>query len=207
MPELILYLEPCFEFKHCVEQFLNLCKTKYGSTTANKYGCHVTMTGFFTVVDEHAQTIQQCIDQTLHEFKLPALTFLPQVDCKSLLVRDSNDCPVHLLLPVAVPEKYLEAMATLVERCQSMVKLRPKKINHISLAYWDEPDATREQQRRWEELKSKNIFQQVQKEADTYFASVKKPRSWDVVLYKRLIKGNLVDQTHLFEESKRWSCI
>jgi hypothetical protein len=205
--ELILYLEPCLVFKQSVEQFLDQCKIKFGSTTANKYGCHVTMTGFFTVTDKQEQTaIQQYIDQTLSEFKLPTLTLSPQVDCKSVLVHDSNGCPVHLLLPVTVPEKYLDAMVTLAERCQHIVKLRLKKINHISLAYWDEPEATKEQQQHWEELKRKNLFEQIQKEAEEYLAATEKPQSWDIVLYKRVTKGSLVDETHLFEELSRWHC-
>jgi hypothetical protein len=164
------------------------------------------MVGFFTVANIHEQTaIQQYIDQALCEFQLPTLTLSPQVDCKSVLVYDSNNCPVHLLLPVTVPKKYLEAMTTLAERCQHVVKLRLKKINHISLAYWDEPEATNEQQQHWEELTNKNLFQQIQNEADDYFASVKKPQSWDIVLYKRVTKGSRVDETHLFEEISRWT--
>ncbi|KAF1801563.1 hypothetical protein V8B55DRAFT_1471942 [Mucor lusitanicus] len=202
--ELIVYLEPPAEFKHQVEHFLDSCKAKYGPTTANKYGCHITMTGFFNADTKDDQMrVKQLLEaslQVIREAPTP-----PQVEQKSLLVRDkTTQEPVHLLLPISVPDHFHVAMENLSQTLASIATLRLKKINHISLAYWDEAEATQEQQEHWRHAIEHGLFENIQHDADAYFADVKDPLYWDVVLYQRVQKGNLVGEAHVFRELDRW---
>lgn len=203
--ELIVYLEPSTKFKHQVEHFLDSCKAKYGPTTANKYGCHITMTGFFAVHTENDQMqVQQLLDaslQDIHKASPP-----PQVERKSLLVKDKTaQQPVHLLLPISVSEGFHVALENLSRKCANIATLRLKKVNHISLAYWDEPEDTQEQQERWRlAVAEQRLFENIQDDADRYFGGVHDPLYWDVVLYQRVQKGNLVGESHVFRELSRW---
>ncbi|GAN07666.1 hypothetical protein MAM1_0171c07168 [Mucor ambiguus] len=202
--DLIVYLEPSAEFKQQVEHFLDSCKAKYGPTTANKYGCHITMTGFFNVSTEDDQMrVKQLLDASLQDIHEAST---PQIERKSLLVRDrTTQRPIHLLLPLSVPADFHVAMENLSRKCASIATLRLKKINHISLAYWDEPEATQEQQEHWRlAITEQGLFENIQHDADEYFGDVNDSLYWDVVLYQRVQKGNLVGESHVFRELSRW---
>lgn len=197
--ELIIYLEPSSEFKKQVEIFLKQTEATSGWTTANKYGCHITMAGFFRVDD--SQEIKKRIDESLKGIEF---TTIPQVN-KPLLVYDKNsNLPVHLLLPVTLTDSHKAAISIIAEKCRQIVLLRLKKVNHISLAYWDEENATPIQTSMWQESVSSGIFDKMKQSADTYFQDVISPRNWDIVLYERVFKGSLVGQHHVFKELGRW---
>lgn len=199
--ELIIYLEPCSQFGQAVGDFLREAEVHFGPTTANKYGCHITITGFFNVKDSNEQNeIQHLLDEQLQNFK----SATPQINMQSLLVRDDNGLPKHLLLPVTAPQEYHTAMSNLAEKCKDIVQLRIKKINHISLAYWNEPEADNAQETKWKEEVRNGAFDKIQQAANVYFQDLPDPCPWDVVLYKRVSKGNLVGQRHVFEELGRW---
>ncbi|KAI8080788.1 uncharacterized protein B0P05DRAFT_586657 [Gilbertella persicaria] len=188
MRELILYLEPPVGFKQHVNSFLDMSKDKFGFTTANRYNCHVSMSGFFTVTDREQEVVQKAIEKVMD--KLPMV----QVQLTPLLVY-TNDKPSHLLLPVVAPSFVHTMMASIAQECQDIVKLRLKKINHISLAYWNE------QQKEWNPI----VLKDIKKEADAWFKQTKEPKdTWDIVLYRRTKKSEEIGQPHVFEELKRW---
>lgn len=195
--ELIIYLEPNIEFKNKVEEFLKNIKE---ITTAIKYGCHVSMTGFFHV--KQSTEFKEILDRVLNDYKFT--DNVPQVDLKPLLVKKEN-VPIHLLLPVTFTDDYKRVMSILAEKCKEMVTLRLKRIDHISLAYWDEPNATLTQKSHWQTLVDQGIFDKIKQDADIYFQQVDSPNHWDVVLYERVLKGDLVGQVHEFKELGRWS--
>lgn len=198
--ELIIYLEPSSDFKERVDNFLKETETTLGWTTANKYGCHVTMAGFFRVKD--SQEIKNEMDKVLNA---TLFTVTPQVG-KPLLIHDEKThIPVHLLLPITLTDQYKAAMVRIAETCKHIVLLRLKNINHISLAYWDEEKATSIQQSQWQDLVSNGLFDKMKKLADTYFQEdMGGPCNWDIVLYERVFKGDLVGQQHIFKELGGW---
>lgn len=205
--ELIIYLEPSRAFTHNVESFLNKIEEKYGPTTANKYGCHISMTGFFSVEAEKVEEMRNILDDVITSSGNFRSKFdVPQINLMSLVAIDSvTQLPKHLILPVITPDVYVTTMKKVSQVFEHIVRLRLKKINHISLAYWDEPQATPEQQREWEEKVSNGIFDKIKEDADVYFKNAEAPSSWDVVLYKRVYKGDFVGQRHVFQELCRWS--
>lgn len=192
--ELIIYLEPNLEFKETVQEFLNSIKKP---TTAIKYGCHISMTGFFYV--EQDQEFKMLLDEILKHFKFSD-TVLPKVNLNPLLVKNGD----HLLLQVTDTDDYKNLMSILAEKCKEMVTLRLKRVDHISLAYWDEPNATPKQQIEWKESVDQGVFDEIKQEADIYFQQVDSSVHWDVVLYERVSKGLLVGQAHVFKELARW---
>lgn len=198
--ELIIYLEPSLDFKEQVETFLKQSETDFGWTTANKYGCHITMAGFFRVED--SEEIKRIVDQVLNGMKF---TIIPHVNLNPLLVHnEKTNLPVHLLLPVTSTDDYRTVLSMIAEKCKQIVLLRLKKANHISLAYWDEEKATPIQQNQWQKSVSNGVFDKIKQVADTYFQHVVSPRKWDIVLYERVLKGDLVGQHHVFKELGRW---
>lgn len=202
--ELIVYLEPNEEFKQYVEHFLTEMEHKYGSTTANKYGCHTSMTGFFHIQDEddRVNKIIEFLNMDTIYFRSRKDTATPQIDFNSIIVYDkSTNTPKHLLLPLKAPQIYHDVM----DKLSKVVPIiRVKRIDHISLAYWDEPQATTDQKNDWEERKRSQIFENMKREADIYFKDTKSPLGWDIVLYERVYKGVLVGQRHEFKELGRW---
>ncbi|KAI8095512.1 hypothetical protein BDF21DRAFT_457803 [Thamnidium elegans] len=194
--ELIIYLEPNLEFKESVQEFLNSIKE---TTTAIKYGCHISMTGFFYLEQDQDQELKFLLDNILRNFKI-SVKVPPLVNLNPLLVKKQD----HLLLQVTNTDDYKNAISSLAEKCKEIVTLRLKRMDHISLAYWDEPNATPKQQMQWKVSMDQGIFDKIKQEADIYFQQVDSPVHWDVVLYERVSKGLLVGQAHIFKELDRW---
>ena len=202
MVELIVYLEPSVSFKHQVETFVKQCDDKYGKTTASKYGCHITMTGFFHIEKEKTQAVVDLFNTTA---KNQYSKHVPHVLTEALIAMDANSQPKHVLMPVTTPDIYHQVMKSLSEKCKPLVNLRLKKINHISLAYFDEPNATINQQNDWQQRVFDGVFEKIKHDADIYFKHIDQPSDWHVVLYKRVYKGESVGESHIFQELNRWS--
>lgn len=200
MVELIVYLEPNLEFKTSVENFLKSVKE---TNTAVKYGCHISMTGFFHVNEEETITVKELLDVVLDQFN-NTVDQIPIVNLNALVIKKEN-IPVHLLLPVTGTDDYKRFMSVFAEKSKETVTLRLKRIDHISLAYWDEPNATPTEQSQWKEYVEQGLFDKLKEQADIYFQKVKPPTHWDIALYKRVVKGELVGQEHIFQELGRWS--
>ncbi|KAI9260106.1 hypothetical protein EDC94DRAFT_660396 [Helicostylum pulchrum] len=195
--ELIIYLEPNLKFKESVQEFLNSITET--TTTAIKYGCHISMTGFF-YVEQQDQEFKMLLDSILKNYKFSDKVVRPKVNLNPLLVKNKD----HLLLQVTDTDDYKNVMSILAEKCREMVTLRLKRVDHISLAYWDEPNATPKQQMQWKESVDQGIFDKIKQEAAIYFQQVDSPVHWDIVLYERVSKGLLVGQAHVFKELARW---
>lgn len=199
--ELIIYLEPSKEVKQSVELFLTEMEQKYGSTTANKYSCHTSMTGFFRIEEDQVNEIIEFLNKdTIHFRSRKDAT--PQINFNSIIAYDkSTNTPKHLLLPIKAPQIYHDMM----DKLSKVVPfIRVKRIDHISLAYWDEPQATTDQREDWEERNKSQIFDNMKRDADIYFKDTKNPLQWDIVLYERVYKGVLIGQHHEFKELGRW---
>jgi hypothetical protein len=113
----------------------------------------------------------------------------------------------HLLLPVTVPaclHDRLTQCANDINKAMS-VHIRSKRMDHISLAYWDEPQATPLETDAWlawcngpemETMKQEMMYQlESIDDSDT---------SWAIVLYERIHQGAAVGEKHQFQELSRW---
>jgi hypothetical protein len=187
--ELIIYLEPnenCALLKS-VNAFLK--NDQYMLTTAGRYSCHCSMTGFFhcpNAVDVQS-ILGDCIKKGMGEVKL-------------LPVLIAKETP-HLLLPVEAPRPYRAAIELFAHKMRSQfgVKVRPKRIDHISLAYYDETDGYQ----GWLEAVHNGLLNDMKESAMTSIP-ISGQTNWDVVLLRRIHKGVNQGEMHQFEELARW---
>ncbi|KAI8139523.1 hypothetical protein BJV82DRAFT_245843 [Fennellomyces sp. T-0311] len=216
--ELILYLEPMHgsPFRIHVDNFIENSRMRFHFTTACKYDCHSSMTGFFSVQQNDLQQIIDTLNTIIHSKSTLLGRDTPKVKTTPLLVRKAtaiidqgtqqprviNEFPVHLLLPLAAPEPYHKVVSEFAEKYPA---IRPKAINHISLGYWDEPHATPEQNAKWNRLVLEDrLMERMYEAARETFRNDISPNEWDIVLYERTLKGVNVGNRHEFMERGRW---
>ncbi|KAI7883503.1 hypothetical protein K492DRAFT_205323 [Lichtheimia hyalospora FSU 10163] len=222
--ELILYLEPAptSAFRHHVDSFIQSTRVPPAVSTACKYHCHISMTGFFRIPKEALSVVMTTLDHLLQadstmntlltKHEPPHIHGDPVLVKKSITLCDPisgqeqtiNQMPVHLLLSITVPSIYHH----IVNELASCVNgIRPKAINHISLAYWDEPDESSDLQSIWNRrVLEDGVMDDMYRFACEEFSNMdfESAIEWDVVLYERTSKSTRAGVPHVFEEKKRW---
>ncbi|KAJ8659366.1 hypothetical protein O0I10_004726 [Lichtheimia ornata] len=226
--ELILYLEPAptSPFRHHVDSFIQSTRVPPAVSTACKYHCHVSMTGFFHVPKDTLPFVITTLDHLLKKDPTTMTTSNtlltkhdpPYIHKDPVLVRNStiihnpatgeeqtiNQMPVHLLLSITVPPIYHEIVNELACRIKG---IRAKAINHISLAYWDEPGESRDLQSVWNRrVLEDGMMDDMYRRACEEFGKSDFERAidWDIVLYQRTSKSTRAGVPHAFVEKKRW---
>ncbi|KNC98426.1 uncharacterized protein SPPG_06130 [Spizellomyces punctatus DAOM BR117] len=206
-PQLIVHLEPIpsSPLYALLQQFHTVSSQKYGSTDAHAYHPHVSLTGFWQMSlpsthHQHADPYCANLVQSCLNDRLPPLVLHPP------LIPDTKLC---LILPISPPKEYIALSKSITqnfESCDRFVnRMRPKAVNHISLAYFaPTQDVSEEEQRR--------IVHGMKEVADQVFGkwfdgrpSVLVPE-WDVVYYEltREAKEPLKGEQHEFKEIGRW---
>ncbi|KAH8554524.1 hypothetical protein BGW37DRAFT_546541 [Umbelopsis sp. PMI_123] len=159
-------------------------------TTASRYECHCSMTGFFRCdsVERAADLLGDCIQGDLGH-----------VQVKHGLI--AKETP-HLLLPVQAPRPYHAVIELFVHKMASQqdVKVRPKRIDHISLAYHDEPNG----QLEWTRAVNNGLLIRMQEEAATTI-ELSGATSWNIVLLERTSKGSGQGEKHGFRKIRQWN--
>lgn len=180
------------------------------------------MTGFFHVPKETLSSVITTLDHILQpdpnmdtlltKHDPPHIHKDPVLVKKSMTIYDPatnqeqtiNQMPVHLLLSITVPPIYHHVVNELASRVHG---IRPKAINHISLAYWDEPDESRELQSIWNRrVLEDGVMDNMHRLAREEFSKIDSESAidWDIVLYERTSKSTRAGVPHVFAEKKRW---
>lgn len=191
--ELIVYLEPHADSKLAqgVDSFLKDAGHRFLHNTASRYDCHCSMTGFFHYPDatDVADVLNSCLPQT----------GLGRVEVKQALI--AKETP-HLLLPVQAPRAYHKVVELFAHKMwtQFHTQVRPKRIDHISLAYYDEPQGRED----WNKVVESGLLIDMKELAMTTI-EISQQTNWDIVLLRRTCKGAGQGQKHKFKLIRRWN--
>ncbi|KAI9233464.1 MAG: hypothetical protein BYD32DRAFT_425830 [Podila humilis] len=217
--ELILYLEPrpTSELGSQLHQFFTHSHTapwgKHTNNEALKYPPHITMVGFFNAPSECAST---CSIEQIVAFLDQATTQIcsQQHTLVEGLIRPSR---TSLLLAV----QPASTLTDLVQRWAAQfpdLGLRCKKINHLSLSYWDDdhtvPEAELQAREEWVDRAQTlavaacpwlTELENVEKKEEATRISREHASEWDVVLYE--IEGRVRSRSAEYPlvEVKRWA--
>ncbi|CAG8461602.1 25697_t:CDS:2 [Dentiscutata erythropus] len=217
----ILYLEPTHssQFYQSILKFYDQSLKLFGPNNAHQYDPHISMTGFFTLYDNQ-RIINGNIDADYENSKeyISAYKKLDQIIqfinnflnnnhnityplVKDIIISMSNS----LLISVQVCQEMLDLVNQLsqlsFDESNSNVLLdnstktiiRPKQINHFSLAYSDG-------------LLSKNTMKNLESMANKIivFDEVKQQEcGWDIVLYEKIHHSTKLEEKHVLKEIKR----
>lgn len=209
MHELIVYLEPnrACALRQCLDHFLLELAPRFYLSTAIKYPPHVSVTGFFKVNNQ----LELNSILAAYEGVLSSASDHPTASLTPLLA-PTNPPPTelsskHLLLPVTVPACLYDLLthcAHDINKTMS-VHIRPKRMDHISLAYWDEPQASPLETDAWLAWCNGPEMETMKQDLMRQLGSIdNSDTSWSIVIYERIHQGAAVGEKHQFQELSRW---
>ncbi|KAI8097290.1 uncharacterized protein BX664DRAFT_326041 [Halteromyces radiatus] len=230
--------------QQCLNNILEKVAPEYYLSTATKYPVHISVTGFFTVdtmadVDFIKDTYHNILTSkfpsgehtpsTIFINSAPLLVSTPAQGVQHQQQEEEGEdrkshalSSKHLLLPVEIPKEHHERLM----KCAQIINnhyynngkgnmmIRSKRIDHISLAYWDEPNATEFETNQWLQWSNgsqvgimiQDIINRLKDllddDTDKYIAT--NLTAWDIVLYERTFKGTHIGERHRFKEIARW---
>ncbi|KAI7830454.1 hypothetical protein BC939DRAFT_525652 [Gamsiella multidivaricata] len=189
--ELILYLEPA-RFSTLWTQlqsfFLASQSQPWSENEAARYPAHVTMVRFFddpsptTTTTTTKDRLIEYLGQHIHQISLASAPS-SRVKLRGLL----RPRPDLLLIAIEPPTELLDMMQAWKDAFPEL-ELRLKKINHLSLCYWDEQETQRkritakemDQRVEWTDRATGMVQECIpMSQADTPGVN----ESWDIVLY------------------------
>lgn len=217
--ELILYLEPrpTSELGSQLHQFFTHSHTapwgKHTNNEALKYPPHITMVGFFNAPSaEYAPTCS--IEQIVAFLDQATQICSQQQTIVEGLIRPSRSSLLLIVQPAST-------LTDLIQRWAAQfpdLGLRCKKINHLSLSYWDDdhtvPEADLQAREEWvDQAQALAVaacpwlveLEAIEKQDEAARISREHASEWDVVLYE--IEGRVRSQSAEYPlvEVKRWA--
>ncbi|KAI9028994.1 hypothetical protein CLU79DRAFT_832370 [Phycomyces nitens] len=209
--ELIVYLEPTHSSSlwKTVNEFIHSTTNQFYTTTASRYSCHATMTGFFKVESQDPIAAIKHISNILENVQSYFKKGFARAETRATVVKSTghhlDQVKGHLLLPVTASSHYHQGIKAFAEQCKEYgIHVRTKPINHISLAYWDEPGVPEHKNEEWQRLITKeHLLERMESVVNGMLKEVSNPADWDIVLYERVVKGNAIGEMHQFVECMR----
>ncbi|KAF0416335.1 hypothetical protein F8M41_007471 [Gigaspora margarita] len=220
----ILYLEPSHssQFYQSILKFYDQSLKLVGPNNAHQYDPHISMTGFFTLYDSQ-RIINNCNIDENHEY-ISAYKKLDQIIqfidnflnnnhnityplVKNIIFSNSK----NLLIPLQVCQEMLDLVNQLSQLSfdesnsnsnilakdnSTKTIIRPKAINHLSLAYYEDGFFSNNTMKNLESMANKFIV----------FDEVKEQKcGWDIVIYEKIHHSIRIEEKHVFREIKRWN--
>lgn len=242
--ELILYLEPSAQssLRTQTESFFHASRSQpFAGNEALRYMIHSTMLGFFNKPASGANALQEYLDGSIAQIKhqLALQPFFThgslhqqhqqqQTKPAVLIQGFVRPNPESLLIALLPSDELLSLVASLTAQFPEL-GLRPKRINHLSLCYWDESDMVRrgfmsdleKKQRQewtdhaqtlaWETIPMLRtnpspqphpaLGQEQHQQPAQFFLN----ESWDIVLYEIYSRDKSNDLPYPLQELKRWT--
>jgi len=189
----IIYLEPSptSELTKSIKTFYRLSRLKCGPNEAHMYHPHCSMTGFLSLKPHQFPLVISTITKNLNSW-LPVYEHFPSPNIASVSANSSR-----VVLKLDVPPFYHALVSNLVEVVAPFTRLRPKSLNHISLAYLNK------------HVKTSSEFSKIDIDTLTELAHntvvLDAPVAWDIVLYEQTYKSKDLFLPHKFREILRRS--
>ena len=251
--ELILYLEPSAQSSLCTQtrSFFHASRSQpFARNEALRYPVHCTMLGFFdkpssassspSGVDSLKEYLDRSIAQIQHQLSLQPFVPGPQAQQKQhqehqeqkkpavLIQGFVRPGPETLLISLLPSDELLALVASLTAHFPEL-GLRPKRINHLSLCYWDESEMVRrgslsdlekKQRQEWTDYAQTLAWEAIpmlrtdpipQPHAEQGQEQRQQPsqhflnESWDIVLYEIHGRDKSNDLPYPLQELKRWT--
>ncbi|CAI2165983.1 14605_t:CDS:1 [Funneliformis geosporum] len=195
----ILYLEPSktSKFYKSIQNFFDQTLKLYGPNEALQYPPHCSMTGFFILQDDIQRKINQIIE-LIDLFLESHKNEISNSSYAAIQLKDIICISARLLISLQVYQP-LHQLVQLISNLDS--NIRPKRIDHISLAYCSNSFAECRQK-----LNNNDIMQNMLEFARELieFDEANGGGSWDIVFYENLKLSQKLDEQHIFREIKRW---
>ncbi|CAG8492495.1 1492_t:CDS:1 [Funneliformis caledonium] len=194
----ILYLEPSktSKFYKSIQNYFDQTLKLYGPNEAHQYPPHCSMTGFFILKDDIQRKLNQIIELIDHFLE----SHKHEISNGSIQLKDIICSPASLLISLQVCQP-LHQLVQLISHLDS--NIRPKRIDHISLAYCSNSFVECQQK-----LNNKDRMQSMLDMARELieFDEVNDGNcgSWDIVFYENLKRSQKLNEQHIFRAIKRW---
>ncbi|ORX72333.1 hypothetical protein DL89DRAFT_265923 [Linderina pennispora] len=203
--KVIIYLEPrrSSALYLAIEEFFRASAELVGYTEAHQYHPHISMTGFIDLDDSNGasgHTVSR-IACALHR-RAKSLVGRGVVPC-ARTINTMHDYPHHgthkVELVLDTPQVFREIIAEVQQ--EACPHIRPKRIGHISLAYYNK------------HVKTANMMSDEQAErldalarSFLYNPDIFDPARnlWDIAFYELAYKSPVLDVPHKFNEIARW---
>ncbi|KAI9103811.1 hypothetical protein DFS34DRAFT_645863 [Phlyctochytrium arcticum] len=218
--ELIVYLEPtpANPLHNPLIEFFAATKTHFGHTSAHAYHVHCSITGFFNISFRDDECVRDVIQMALNADRLEnegPIVYPPLIPLNN---------PEVVILPLRPSDRlvdFAKRIGSYAEDSDNMVVtsfVRPKRCDHISLAYFSPSDleavsaSTSVLNDHNERCRQINLIHDM---ANKLLGSLWRGSDgtqgaqfpgWDTVLYERLkrAKNALEGDVHEFRELGRW---
>ncbi|CAO3651912.1 unnamed protein product [Cunninghamella blakesleeana] len=218
-----------------ISTFLNQSKETYYPSTATKYPPHTSITGFFhinnrewipLIINKYDHYLKEAFKEGffLNESNRPYINIEPLLVSRPYSSSSSslsNYQKQNLLLPIQVSTSFHTLFSTCAHDINHTIltnhhhhqqqelqneKIRIKRIDHISLFYLDEPNATEEEMEHG--LTWPNTDINIKKMKEDIFNQLNaldlKNQKWDIVFYERIHKSITLGEPHQLNELARW---
>ncbi|KAJ2830433.1 hypothetical protein GGI24_001908 [Coemansia furcata] len=196
----IIYLEPrrTTPLYAAIERFFALSSQRFGPTEAHMYHPHSSMTGFIELPPEGGAELVARIAAHLDALITPALLPLPTL----VAVNTARDYPhqgTHKIeAKLDTPAVFRDIVGTM-QKLVPEARIRPKKIGHVSLAYYNK------------HVRTENRIDENAADIHALAHALLDPligrqdgNQWDIAFYELALESTALHIPHRFNEIARW---
>jgi len=199
----ILHLEPSKRttlYRQLV-QFFNTSEKKYGPTDASAYHPHCSMTGYFGMAGDDYRI--STIDSVIKKWKRRYKAIPPPLVTGILMGSTGQSIRLHLQTSPEYMELLVNIQQALTATPSFTGNFRPKKLDHISLAYFYKENA-----RRFSLGYKRNFMNRMLPVAQKILGNLfpHQRAGWDIVYYKleKRATAPLEGERNILTQLGRW---
>ncbi|CAG8595717.1 3008_t:CDS:1 [Acaulospora morrowiae] len=210
----IIYLEPSStsRFYQSIANFYDQTLKLFGPNEALKYHPHVSMTGFFNLYDGPDKSSHEKLDKIIkfinsflesHKGQITHPKIEGIIRSRAVLI-SINVCQALHELVGQISLFDIDDETISINNHNTKILIRPKRIDHISLAYCSHtyPEG--------QDILTEDVLAKIEAMAHKMidFSDMEGGRgNWDLVVYEKTIHGSRLEDKHIFREIGRWNIV